>query len=123
MSGFHKLPSCLPKLLDGTLAIPFDIIRIAVGRFDKTTGIYIRGPQEEFSAKGSIQPLSGREVLQLVEADRKKEQINVWTVCKLKLNDIVICDDKRFEVQNVENWGEYTKSRAALIDEDDQRNV
>lgn len=85
-------------------------------------GVFRRGRHipavtfEEFIARCSIQPASGREVLQVPENDRQKRILSIHTAFKMKTNDIMTRDGEDFEIQIVEDWGSYTKSTGVLKD-------
>lgn len=58
-----------------------------------------------FSAKASIQPFKGNEILQLPEGDRERENMHCFTSFVIKVNDEVVrSDGRKYEVQESENW-------------------
>ena len=75
---------------------------------DWVDGHYVPAADEDPAptAKASIQPLNGRERLQLPESDRIRQAIKIYTDSALQDNDIVQRDSdaKQYEVQKVENW-------------------
>ena len=87
----------------------------------------IRRNPETFNIICNIQPLNGRDLLLVPEADRYKEQ---WWIFMnneekpLHDNDIVQRpeeDDstgaiKNYQVQSVEAWGSYTRARIMRVD-------
>lgn len=101
--------------------------------FRNAKTIYVDGkplppPQEGFCITCNIQPLNGRQLLLVPEADRYKEQYWVYmnnlaqpleindrvTRCGLDYNNCPI--DVNFQVQEVQHWGSYTKARIMRID-------
>jgi hypothetical protein len=81
---------------------------------------------DEFSIRGNVQPMGGRDLLLVPEADRFKEQYFIWTFGELRVGDIVrYCADPsvgtnqslaNFQVQNVEMWAKYRKARIMRCD-------
>ncbi len=70
-----------------------------------------------FKIKGNVQPLNGRELLIVPEADRFKEQYWIFTEAGLLVSkDRVVRCDVNFEVQDVESWGSYSRCRIMRID-------
>ena len=68
------------------------------GRFVPSTAV-------ESSAQGNIQPLNGKELLQLPEGDRERQTGKIYTAYALQNGDIVIrTDGSRHEVQAAEDW-------------------
>lgn len=83
--------------------------------------IYVRGrptdgKMEEFIIEASIQPLTGKEVLQLEEGDRRRQHLYVFTKFQLERNDIVIRDGKNYETQEIEDWTSFVRARIVLED-------
>lgn len=76
----------------------------------------IRPPVTVFSIRGNVQPLSGRELLLVPEADRFLEQYFVWTFNDVQVSDIVKRCGANYHVQNVEAWGRYNKARIMRVD-------
>lgn len=80
----------------------------------------------EFQMTCNVQPLSGRDLLLVEELDRTKEQYWVFSnnqQIPLQVNDRVVRKDLQtnnsrisYQVQSVENWGSYQKSRIMRID-------
>jgi len=92
-----------------------------LGEFDDDG--FPASPQiENGSGKGSIQPLSGNEILQVPEGDRTRQLFNIYTATELKHEDVVIFKGARYEVQPFEDWTtsgdciSYFKVRVAKID-------
>ena len=89
--------------------------------YDETTGLTKKRDSVFFDAKGSIQPVSGFEILQVAEGDRTKRIFNIFTAFELKPDDIVHHKDDRYETRFVECWNDikkfsYFKARVELID-------
>lgn len=61
------------------------------------------------TAKVSIQPLTGKEIIQLPESDRIRQPIRIYTDYQLDTNDIIVrkSDNKEYEIQSVENWAPF----------------
>ena len=92
-----------------------DVKRELPGVFRK--GRHVRSNKfEEFEARGSVQPLTGKEIAQVEEGDRRRRHLWFYTVARIKEDDIITRMDDEYEVQVVEDWGAYTKSRMVLID-------
>lgn len=65
----------------------------------------------------TVQPLKGLELLIVPEADRFKEMYYVWGEDGLILiNDKFEFRGGFFQVQQIENWGSYTRGRMVRID-------
>lgn len=83
--------------------------------------LYNNGVDTLFMASGSPQPLTGEEVLQLTETDRKRKILNFYTTDNIQTNDIIELKDGSYEVQAVNNWEAYRfkhkKARIAFVDE------
>ena len=75
---------------------------LTIKRYSNWT--YIKGrPQadkcEDFQIKGSVQPLTGRELLKLEEGERDKEHLNDWTKGDIRKKDQVAYQGVKYEVQ------------------------
>ena len=75
----------------------------------KATGAYVNGHYVEGAASSStidanIQPLSGKEILQLPEADRTRESLKGFSVSEIRVNDIITRSSKNYEVQKVADY-------------------
>lgn len=97
----------------------YDISRTTEGSF--SAGVYIPGATSTFTIKGNIQPLSGAEILQLPEADRKRQSMWLYTKEELLENDIITVNGKPYEIHPVEDWTrqgrlQHYKSRIMLKD-------
>lgn len=85
-----------------------------VGTYVK--GRFIYADPISLEVKGSLQPLTAREILQLSEGDRVKSHFKFYSTFKMTLDDFLIIDGKSYEIQRVEDWDSYTKSVAVLED-------
>ena len=90
---------------------------VTVKRYEASTidhGRFVSGAETEFTAIISVQPVTGRELLNLPEAQRTKGVLKGYTVTELKTADetgktkadVVVYKGKNYEVQTVEDWGE-----------------
>lgn len=73
----------------------------------------------EFFIVCNVQPMDGRDLLLVPEADRFKEQYTLFTnnvQTPLMDNDRIVRGGINFQCQNVENWGSYQKCRIMRID-------
>lgn len=86
--------------------------------------IYIEGKPVkrkllEFKITCNVQPVDGKDLLLVPEADRFKEQYTLFTNnCETPLidNDRVVRLGIDFQVQNVATWGSYQECRIMKID-------
>lgn len=69
-----------------------------------------------FKARGSFQPLSGRDLMLVPEGDRLKEQFWLYTPSKIKINDRVVRCGINFQAQTIQDWGDYQQVRVMRID-------
>ena len=71
-----------------------------------TDGHRVSAADDLLKGQGSIQPLNGREIIQLPESDRIRQPVKIFTSFVFQVNDIVIraSDNAEFEVQRSENW-------------------
>lgn len=83
----------------------------------------VKRTEFDFEITCNVQPLNGRDLLILPEADRFKEQYWVFMNQQEKpllVNDIVVRFQEgqlvNFQVQSAENWGSYTRARIMRID-------
>jgi hypothetical protein len=74
------------------------------------------GGRKSFTFQANVQPLLGRELLIVPEADRFKEMYYVWSYFQVLINDLIVRQGINFQVQQIENWGSYTRSRMVRID-------
>ena len=74
---------------------------------DYVDGHRVSAADDTFKGEGSIQPLNGKEILQLPESDRVRQAVKIYTSLSMEVNDkmIRISDNAEFEVHSVENWG------------------
>lgn len=76
-----------------------------LGAGSHVAGRFVPGTGTDFSAGGNIQPLNGRELLQLPEGDRKREAKKIYTAFALQNKDIVTrTSGVKYEVQAIEDW-------------------
>ena len=73
-------------------------------------GRAVQGVSISNSGLASIQPLNGKEILQLAEGDREKESIKVFTdqVALINNADLIRASGDIFELQGVKNWMDHT---------------
>jgi hypothetical protein len=100
------------------------VIRQSAGEF--VDGRYIRQEPTEFEILASVQPAEGRTLLQLPEAQRTREVIEIYSVDRLLVGtasglpgDIVEFEGRRFQVTLAEDWdglGKYFRSVAVRSD-------
>jgi len=74
--------------------------------YDVETGLAKDRQIQCFSAEGAVQPLTGRELLQVEEGDRHREHQNIFTACELEDTDTICYKNKNYEVQNIECWND-----------------
>jgi len=90
------------------------ILRRPQGKY--VSGRHVLGVEETFEAFASVQPITGVEILQISEGDRKRSHFKIYTTFQVEDNDVVIHDGKRYEVRKAENWDTYTKAVIVLED-------
>jgi len=100
-----------PILLKGETATA-----VREGSVSYVDGKPIKRNITSFQFRGSFQPLGGRELMMVPEADRTKEQYWIYTTARLALNDRVERCGVNYQVQTVESWGNHSKVRAMRID-------
>jgi len=87
-------------------------------------GYYEQGPSAPYNIKANIQPISGKELEQLPEGDRNKMNKWVYTDFVIKLNDIMVYNNIKFEIQTIEDWSDfeisYFKARAVKLDDQNE---
>lgn len=84
-----------------------------------------------FTVRGNVQPMAGRDLLMVPEHDRFKEQywlfidnaeffvkagFDVESKPVLKVNDIVIRLGVNYQIQQVQDWGSYVRCHMMRID-------
>ena len=112
------MSKCKPKLFDRD---SFSVKRFSGSDYDEDTGLPVENELATFVGKGAIQPLTGRELLQLEEGDRKKRHMWLWTFTEIILEDVIEFEAESFEVRSVEKWDDlefapYFKARMVLRD-------
>lgn len=95
-------------------------------------GKYVEGTTEEFYIQGSAQPVTGEELLNLPEAQRKRGVIKLYTQTKLNVvdtNNKRQCDlleyrDENYEVHEVKDYSDYffTHYKILLIKIEDNKD-
>ena len=73
---------------------------------DFVDGHRVSAADDVFKGEGSIQPLNGKEILQLPESDRIRQVVKVYTSLFMETNDKMtrLSDNAEFEIQRSENW-------------------
>ena len=82
---------------------------------DWVDGVYVPGPVITFDVVMSVQPISGKELVNLSEAQRTKRWVKGYCADELftaeqsvaKKADLVAADGAIYEVQKVEAWKGY----------------
>ena len=69
-----------------------------------------------FEIRASIQPLSGREMQIVPEGDRMKTLMWFYSASEIIVNDVLISEGVRYQVNHSEAWPGHWKARAARID-------
>ena len=82
--------------------VTYAVTRKATGSYPN--GVYAEGPTTNFNITGNCQPVSGDEILQIAEGDRKKQILKLYSSTELRKNDVVTVDNKPFEANPVEDW-------------------
>ena len=89
----------------------------------KAKGVYREGEYvkptnkaKSFFARCSVQPASGDTILEVSENDRTRQIFTVFSNFAFQKDDILIRDEKRYEIQSCHDWNVYTESVAVLID-------
>jgi len=82
---------------------------VTIKRYGQTIylkGHAVAGAETILLGDATIQPLNGKELLQLPEGDREKESVKIFTdTLELKNNDILICaNNKSFELKEIKDW-------------------
>ena len=88
--------------------MPLHYENITIKRFIE--GSYIKGHYQQgisisFTGLGNIQPLNGKELLQLAEGDREKESIKIYSFDLAFQNDDILIDQysNEYELQKIKN--------------------
>lgn len=114
--------------MQGKSRIMLNDEELVVRRQDAKLGDYVvvvdgkrvkRG-HAEFAVRCNVQPVSGKDLLQVPEGDRFDEAMWFYvddTQTPLAPNDL-ICrpDDGWYQVQTCEGWGSYTRAMGQLVD-------
>lgn len=66
-----------------------------------TGGHYVDGTSANSTIRANVQPLTGKEILQLPEGDRLRESLKAFSTSEIRVNDIVTRNSKTYEVQRV----------------------
>ena len=93
--------------------------RRAIGTW--ANGHFVKGALTQTdNVECNIQPLSGNELLQVPESDRTREQKWFTSEFEPKLNDVLVWNTFKYEVQMVEDFSEYCtdhwRARIAKLD-------
>lgn len=68
---------------------------------------YPKKPRFEIrEIEGNVQPVTGKELLEVPEGDRERQIFNVFSKEKLNPNDIVIRNNIEYEVRLNEDWNQ-----------------
>ena len=97
-------------------------------RRSSTAGEYVDGVFEPEATTtvvifGSIQPLSGKELVRLAEGDRTRQRLKVYSADRsltsrdivLTEADVLIIDGEDFQVEVVEKWPDYYKLQVVKL--------
>lgn len=76
------------------------------GEYDPKDGFPKKAIKKSFNIKANVQPLSGKELLQVEEGDRERNNFNVFTETKLTPDDIITRNGIEFEVRLAEDWNQ-----------------
>jgi len=87
-------------------------------------GEYIEGRCETFSVIANVQPITGYDLMQVPEGERHKRHFDVFTISRIKLDDILVGPDcnstlgngLRYKIVAAEDWGRYHRCKARLVD-------
>ena len=105
----------------------FKVLRASKGNegYDDGKGNWVGANQttNQFTIKGSVQPLSGADMRLLPEAFKSTSILKIYTKTKLQTvdqdtntqADTLIIGDKRYQVQVVENWRQLHTSHYKVI--------
>lgn len=67
-------------------------------------GHYVDGTGTSSMIEANVQPLPGKEILQLAEADRTRESLKAFSTSEIRVNDIITRSSKDYEVQKVADY-------------------
>lgn len=105
------MTSMLRSLISAFLTDTYTVRRMATaGTY--VDGHYVAGRGREFPVKGSLQPLSAREVLQLPEGERVRAAFKLYTDTLLQTSresgerqaDTVVVRGESYKVMSIERW-------------------
>ena len=82
--------------------VTYAVKRTAEGSY--TNGVHNSGSVTNLTIKGNCQPVSGDDIIQLSEGDRKKQLLKIYTEEELKVNDVVTVDGKPYEAHPAKNY-------------------
>jgi hypothetical protein len=85
-------------------------------------------PPDPITIIGSLQPLSGDEIVRIPEGDRTRERRKIYSLGLLKTEDesnegkadLVIIDGLKWQVERVEAWPSFWKAFLVRLEEDAQ---
>ena len=92
-------------VVDNNTSKNIDIIYTARGRGE--LGEWLEGIETEKNIKGSVQPMTGKELNIVPEGDRTREIYEFYTQEAISENNLVVYNDKLFEINKVEKWSFY----------------
>lgn len=106
------------RIMTGAYSEALDVLREQPG---EGAIVYVDGkPVRRLPVKlrihGSVQPLTGTELLIVPEGDRTTEQYSVYTADDLRLSDKIQRKGAVLEVQQVSDWGRFRVARAMRVD-------
>ncbi|HUU40705.1 MAG TPA: hypothetical protein VMW42_07185 [Desulfatiglandales bacterium] len=78
------------------------LTRKAAGSY--VNGHYVDGAVASSTIEANVQPLTGKEILQLAEADRNRESLKAFSTSEIRVNDIITRSSKTYEVQKVADY-------------------
>ncbi len=78
------------------------LTRKAAGTY--INGHYVDGAGTSSTIEANVQPLTGKEILQLAEADRNRESLKAFSTSEIRVNDIITRSSKTYEVQKVADF-------------------
>lgn len=70
--------------------------------------------KQTFDVICNVQPLNDKDLLLVPEGDRHKEQYYIFSeqmALPLQINDTIIRNGINYQVQGVQDWGSYSRSR------------
>jgi len=82
-----------------------------------------KGLGSSFTVIGSVQPLTGNDLLRLTEGERTRENYWFFTKSEVKVKDHVVRNSEQFEVETVEHWVSYSFSyyKARMVKKNAER--